>query len=386
MFNIVPLPILIFHATMSLELPTVSIIIFAYEGISYLPATIDSLLQQTNGDFEILVFSDRYHQIDCWSREKSDRRLRFILHSNLGLATILNQGVLEAQGKYISFVNAGDLWHPSKLQRQLFYLDRDPEVGLIYSCLMLIDHQSQDTGKIASSLVRHQSLRRTTIVSQLKDLLQPPEILAQNQINLASVMLRRSCFEMVGLFNPKLQVIPDWEMWIRLSNHYQFIAIAEPLVYCRQFPERNRNYLTLELDLQAIIETAYAKMSPELEQQKYRSYGFASLFLAQNTLQTKNPDPAIARNYWYQTLIHNPLIIFSPQFCQLRWAIFRLDCRQYYQQSDRYRHLRQLIADAKSRLKIAMPQTQRSPNIFNWMLESTGDKQPLIPTTNYKKE
>jgi glycosyltransferase involved in cell wall biosynthesis len=370
---------------MSLKLPTVSIIIFAYEGISYLPATINSLLQQTNGDFEILVFSDHYHQINYWSREQSDQRLRFILHSNLGLATTLNQGVLEAQGKYISFVNAGDLWHPSKLQQQLFYLDQCPEIGLIYSCLMLIDHQGRDTGKIANSLVRHQSLSRTTIVSQLKDLLQPPEILAQNQINLASVMLRRSCFEMVGLFNPKLQVIPDWEMWIRLSNHYQFIAIANPLVYCRQFPERNRNCLTLEIDLQTIIESAYAKLSPELEQQKYRSYGFASLFLAQNTLQTKNPDPAIARNYWYQTLIHNPLIIFSPQFCQLRWAIFRLDCRQYYQH-DRYRYLRQLIADAKSRLKIAMPQTQRSPNIFNWMLESTRDKQPFIPTTNYKKE
>ena len=350
---------------MSLELPTVSIIIFADEGISYLPATINSLLQQTNGDFEILVFSDNYHQVNCWSREQLDQRLRFILHSNLGLATTLNQGVLEAQGKYISFVNAGDLWHPSKLQQQLFYLDRYPEVGLIHSCLLLIDHQGQDTGKVASSLGQHQSLSQTTIVSQLKDLLQPPEILAQNQINLSSVMLRRSCFEMVGLFNPKLQVIPDWEMWIRLSNHYQFMAIAEPLVYCRQLPEHKRNCLTIETDLQTIIETVYAKLSPELEQQKHRSYGFASLFLAQNTLQTKNPDPAIARNYWYQTLVHNPLIIFSPQFCQLRWAIFRLHCRQYYQQSDRYRHLRQLIEDAKSRLKIAIPR----PNIFNWMLD-----------------
>jgi glycosyltransferase involved in cell wall biosynthesis len=239
-----------FNATMSLELPTVSIIVFAYTEISCLSATINSILQQSDGDFEILVFSDDYHQIKSWSKRQRDPRLRFILQSNFGLATILNQGILEAKGKYTSFINAGDLWHPNKLEQQLFCLNQYPEVGLIYSCLALLDHQGQDTGRIVSSPGQNESFLQTAIVSPLRDLLQRPEILAQNQINLSTVMLRRSCFEMVGLFNPKLQVIPDWEMWIRLSNHYQFMAIAEPLVYCRQLPEYKRNWLTLETDLQ----------------------------------------------------------------------------------------------------------------------------------------
>jgi glycosyltransferase involved in cell wall biosynthesis len=356
-----------FHATMFLELPTVSIIIAAYEGISYLPATLDSILQQDDGDFEILVLSDDYRQIHTWFRREPDTRLRFILQSNLGLATTLNQGVLEAQGKYISFIRPGDLWHPSKLQQQLICLNQYPEVGLIHTYSVLLDHQGQDTGKIVSSRSQNQSFVQTTTVNPFSDLLQHPEILAQNQINLSSVMLRRRCFDMVGLFDPQLQVIPDWEMWIRLSNHYQFMTIAEPLVYCRQLPEHNCNCLTLETDLQTIIETAYANLSPEFEQQKHRSYGFASLFLAQNALQTKKPDPAIVRNYWYQTLVHNPLIIFAPKFCQLRWAIFCLYYRRYYRQH--YRHLLQLIQDAKSRFKIAIPQPKRNQNL-NWMLES----------------
>ncbi|NJR48059.1 MAG: glycosyltransferase [Hyellaceae cyanobacterium CSU_1_1] len=358
---------------MSLKLPTVSIIVDAYEGISYLPATLDSILQQTNGNFEILVFSDDYRQIHTWFRRQPDTRLKFTVQSNLGLATTLNRGVLEAQGKYISFVRAGDLWHPNKLEQQLFCFDRYPEVALIHSGSLLLDHQHpsrQNTAPIGYCS-QNRSFARTTMINPFKNLFQPPEILSQNQLNLSSVMLRRSCFEMVGLFNPQLQIIPDWEMWIRLSNHYQFMAIAEPLVYCRQFPEHQSNCLTLETDLQTIIETVYANLSSQLEQ-KYRSYGFASLFLAQNTLQTKNPDLAIVRNYWYQALMHNPLIIFSLEFCQLRWTIFRrylrLYCRQQYQQSDRYCHLLQLIQNT-SRFKITIDPTRHRQN-FNWMLES----------------
>jgi cellulose synthase/poly-beta-1,6-N-acetylglucosamine synthase-like glycosyltransferase len=367
-----------FHATMSLDMsfkiPTVSIVIFAYEGISYLPATIDSILQQTERDFESLIFSDDYRQLDSWLKRQPDNRLRFILQNNLGLAATLNQGVLEAQGKYIAFIRAGDLWHPRKLQQQLFCLDRYPEIGLIHSGFLSLDYRGQDTGKVVSSFSLSQLSQffcRTKIVSPIVNLLQRSEILAQNQLNLSSVMLRRSCFEMVGLFNPKLQIIPDWEMWIRLSNHYQFMAIAKPLVYSRQLPEHKQNWLTLETDLQTTIETAYANLFPELEQQKYRSYGFASLFLAQNALQAKNSDPAIARNYWYQVLVHNPLAISSPEFCLLRWAIFRLHCQRHYRQSDLYCQFLQLMQNARSRFKITIPQTrEHSQNIFNWMLES----------------
>ncbi len=353
---------------MSLKLPTVSIIVDAYQDISYLPATLDSILQQTDGNFEILVFSDDYRQIHTWFRRQPDIRLKFTVQSNLGLANTLNRGLLEAQGKYISFIRAGDLWHPNKLEQQLFCLDRHPEVALIHSGSLLLDYQhpSRQNTALIGSCAQNRSFARATMVNPFKNLLQQPEILAQNQLNLSSVMLRRSCFEIVGLFNPQLQIIPDWEMWIRLSNHYQFMAIAEPLVYCRQRQEHQSNSLTLETDLQTTIETTYAHLSSQLEQ-KYRSYGFASLFLAHNTLQMKNPDLAIARNYWYQALMHNPLIIFSLEFCQLRWAIFHRHFRLYCRQQ--YRHLLQLIQNA-SRFKIAISPTRRSQDVFNWMLES----------------
>lgn len=373
--------LILFNATyvftmMSLPLPTVSIIISAYEGLSYLPGTINSILQQTFENFEILVFSDNYRQIYPWFERQPDCRFRFIVQDNLGLSKTINQGILEARGKYIAFVQPGDLWHPHKLYKQVSCLDHDRHLGLIYSWSMLIDHQGKSTGgvmkqayveNLANSRSPDPFLEQILRTTPMDELFQRPEILAQNQISFSSVMLRRDCFEVVGLFDPDLKLIPDWEMWIRLSHYYQFMAIAEPLVYSRQHRSSDRDcWSTLETDLQATIEKVYARLSPELETQKHLSYGYASLFLAKNVLLDKNPNLVIAHNYWYQALQHDPLLVFSWEFCQLRWEVFSLNC----QQNDFYSSLRQLIKALRSQCKTILEQTKKSAHkAFTWMLE-----------------
>ena len=353
---------------MSLELPAVSIIIAAYEETSYLPETIESILQQTSGDFEILVFSDDYRQIYTWSAQQPDYRCRFILQDNLGLSHTLNHGILESKGKYLAFVKAGNFWHPSKMQKQMFCLDRDRHLGLIHSWSMLLDHQGKSSGRIAKQsfselLTNFPQNAKTTLINNL---FPDREILAQNYLDLSSVMVRRECFQTLGLFEPNLQLIPDWEMWIRLSHYYQFRAIAEPLVYCRYQQYSSFDWLILETDLQTIIEKAYARLPSEFAGQKHLSYAYASVFLAKNVLQHKNPDLVIAQNYWYQALQHDPLIVFSREFCQLRGKIFTL----YWLQSDFYSSLQLLIRALVRYSKVMIRYTrQHGQNIINWMLE-----------------
>ena len=305
---------------MSLKLPIVSIIISAYNETKYLPLTIDSILQQTCANFEVLIFSNHYNLIARWFRQKQDVRLKFIFQRNLGIAQTLNQGIFAARGKYLCFINAGDVWHSDKLQKQIFGLDHYPEVGLIHSWLMLIDSQGKSTGKI----IKYKYLGWVK-----------REILEPNQICLQSVMLRRNCFDMVGLFDPKLQATPSWDLLIRLSHHYQFMTIAEPLVSCRKFSEANaRNWPIIETDLQTTIEQAYAHAPPDLIRLKPRSYADVSLYLAKRVLQDK-PDLAIANNYCHQALEHDPLISLSSEFLRIRLKIIIL----HYLNSDRYSRL-----------------------------------------------
>ena len=156
-------------------------------------------------------------------------------------------------------------------------------------------------------------------------------------------------------------------MWIRLSHHYEFIAIAEPLVYGRQLSEDLRSaWFEVETDLQTTIEKAYALLSGDREYQKHLSYGYASQYLAQRIVQQENADPAIAHNYWYQALQHNSLIVFSPEFCQLRWTIFCLYC----QQSDRYTSLTHLVQVSRARAQTLINTcAEYGKNILNWLLE-----------------
>lgn len=306
---------------MSSSLPTVSIVISAYNEINYLPATIDSILQQTCSSFEVLVFNNDFNRITRWFNYKQDSRFKFIFQENLGVAQTFNQGILEAQGEYICFIRAGDLWHPEKLQKQLFCLNRYPEVGSIHSWFVPLDYQGESTGKI----VKHQY---TGWVES--------EILKRNQISLPSVMLRRSCFETIGLFDTKLFASPDWDLWIRLSRRYQFMTIAEPLVYCRKHPRNTAdNWFIVETDLHITIEKAFAGLPIELARLKHRSYGYSSLSLSQDILQDPNPDLEIALNYCRQALEHYLIMGLSPEFLQVRLAIATLSCWE----SDFYRRL-----------------------------------------------
>ena len=360
---------------MSLAPPVVSIIVAAYEGINYLPATIDSILQQTADNFEIIVFGDDYERIKPYFERQRDARLKFRLQGNFGLADTYNQGILEARGKYISLVKAGDVWHPSNLQKQIFCLDRYPHIGLVYSGSIALERHNLDPHDLVRQLrqgwqvteIVNTQFSRVSINSQPHNSIGSLEILADNQLPSSSVMFRMSCLETVGLFQSAIQTIPEWEMWIRLNRHYEFMAIAEPLVYLRQL-QIGEDHLCLEMerDLQTIIEQIYAMLPSEQERQRQRSYAYASLCLAERVLQAKHSDLAIAQNYWYQALQHDPLIIFAAKFCRQRWVIFYLSCLQ----SNRYSSLRQGIRNAGDRCQsLIIVFGEYSQKIINWMLE-----------------
>ncbi len=336
---------------MSLKLPKVSIIVSAYQGVRYLPATINSILQQTYTNFEVLIFNDDYSQTGRWFKGRQDSRLKFIFQENLGISQTFNQGILEAQGKYLSLINVGDLWHPHKLQKQVFSLDYDSEVGLVYSWLMLIDHHGKSTGKI----VKPHPERMNS------------QIGVGNQVCLSSVMVRRRCFDSIGLFDHQLKAIPAWDLWLRLSQRHQLQKIPEPLVYWRQRQSSLvENLLIVETDLQTTIEKAYLDAAPELFPLKCRSYACASLFLANNVLHHHDPDPAIADNYCYQALQHYPLIGFSAEFIKVRLAVITLSCLK----SDRFCRLLLLIEETEVVLRSTIHKIKEySRSVWDWMLE-----------------
>ena len=355
---------------MSLESPTVSVIILAGSDNKYRSGTINSVRQQIFSDLEILIFSDgSSDNLLAWFNRQLDPRLKLFVQQNLNTAEVLNWGLKEAKGKYIAFLKAGDLWHPHKLQKQVLCLDRCPDIGLVHSSLTSIDDRYQSVKKI--------------IKRELSGWVEP-EILERNLVDYQSAVIRRSCFDKVGLFDSQLATTFDWDMWIRLSRHYQFLAIAEPLVYYRQHRDRiPQSWLTVETDLQATIEKAYRNAPKQLLTFKNRSYAYSSLSLARQVLQHQHPDTVIAYHYCRQALEHSFYVGCSGEFFQVALAVIVMG----YLKSDRYNRLLILIETGKIWLQMIFKKFGLLAHLLlDWMLEEESKvsaKKSRVPRYQY---
>ena len=107
----------------------VSVIVIADRHHKYLPGTINSIRQQTCSNLEVLIYHDgKSPSLKQWVDRVSDSRLRLFYQANLSLAEIFNLGIKTAKGEYIAFLQAGDLWHPHKLEKQVFCFNCHPDV------------------------------------------------------------------------------------------------------------------------------------------------------------------------------------------------------------------------------------------------------------------
>jgi glycosyltransferase involved in cell wall biosynthesis len=292
-------------------MPKVSVVIPAYNAMQYLPETVDSVLRQSFTDFELLIIDDgSLDNIKEWTFNLPDKRVKLISQTNQGLSSARNTGIVNSNGEYIAFLDADDLWEETKLEKQVNYLNEQPQVGLIHTWMLLIDEQSQPTGKIMKSYAEGKIWQ---------------QLLEKNIIACPSVMVRRRCFATVGLFDKDLRSIEDWDMWIRIAVFYPFAVIKEPLAYYRQLPNSmSKNCQIMNEAFNIVIEKAFKSAPKELLYLKNRSYGYAKICLAWKALQSINKDFKLALHFRKLAIAHYPQIIFSREYINLSLAIIAM--------------------------------------------------------------
>ena len=202
-----------------------SVIIPTKNRADYVSSAIQSVLDQTFGDFEIIVVDgasiDNTQEV---VRKFDDKRIRYIREKkDRGVSTSRNKGIRLSRGKLIAFLDDDDLWMPSKLEKQLELISKKPNIGAVYTGAWFF----RKSGKIIGS---HIPFLRGNIF---------PKILKKNRIGGCSVVLvRKECFEKVGLFDENLPADEDFDLWIRLAKCYQFDYVREPLVLYRVHEKR----------------------------------------------------------------------------------------------------------------------------------------------------
>ena len=293
-------------------MPKVSVIIPAYNAMRYLPETLKSVLRQTFDDFEVIIVNDGSSDgIEYWFSQITEPQIQLISQENQGLAGARNTGIAHAQGEYLAFLDADDLWEPTKLEKQVLALENHPEVGLVYTWVAYINEQGEYTGRVFKHQLEGEVWKSLT---------------QHNIVECGSVALvRRSCFDAVGVFDQNFNcfnVNEDWDMWLRIAARYPFKVIKEALVYYRQSSSSSsKNWQALEQSYRIVSEKAFDSASSELLNLKRRSNGFANLHFAWKALQSRDRDYKKAIYFRQQALAHYPLVCFSKQYIRLSLAI-----------------------------------------------------------------
>ncbi len=133
-----------------MNVPKISVVMPTYNAEPYLRESIESILSQTFADYEFIIINDgstdgtkgildSFSEIDC--------RIKVFHQNNKGVASSLNLGCKHARGKYIARMDADDISLPSRLEKQIRYLERHPEIGIVGTWLDVVDEYGITTGK-----------------------------------------------------------------------------------------------------------------------------------------------------------------------------------------------------------------------------------------------
>ena len=286
-------------------MPKVTVVIPAYNAMTYLPETLDSVLRQTFTDFEVLIVNDgSTDSIESWLTTVNDDRVILISQANQGLPGARNMGITEAQGEYIAFIDADDLWEPTKLEKQVQCLEAKPEVGLVYAWTLLIDRHGNSTGTVTAAQVEGNVWEKLLL----------GDVVGSG----SAAMVRRSCFDGVGLFDPDLTSIEDCDMWVRIAAHYPFAVIKEVLIFYRQHStSMSKDYDRMAQNSRLKIEKKFVQVPFELLYLRPRAYGHAFLWLAWKIMFDGGAIDR-ASHYARQAVLHYPQMRYSAKFLRLQ--------------------------------------------------------------------
>jgi predicted O-linked N-acetylglucosamine transferase (SPINDLY family)/GT2 family glycosyltransferase len=239
----------------NLSLPLVSVCIPTYNGEQFLEETLNTVLNQTYPNLEIIISddnsNDRTIEIAKSFKDKFNCSLSILEHEQYGLSQNWNFCVSQAQGKYIKFLFQDDLLEPDAIFAMVELAEHDDEVGLVFSPRRLFV-SSGDTYYDPSFLENHGAKDIHKGWSKLKPIQLGRDLLSdRNLFNYSinkigeptTVLIKKEMFNRVGLFNSDLCQIVDLEMWLRIISECKVGFVNKYLSHFRlhEHQQTNRN-------------------------------------------------------------------------------------------------------------------------------------------------
>lgn len=234
--------------------PCISVILPIYNGGVYLREAVQSILDQSYKDFELIIINDGSKD-ESWRilQEYGDSRIRLYDQENQGLVATLNRGIDLSNGKYIARMDQDDYSKPNRLEKQIDFLEQHKDIGVLGTTAYIINERSEVVG-INPTLLNDAELKL--------------QLTYQTPFAHGSVMLRRSA---LSLLPPPFYRkesggnAEDYDFWSRLAPVTKFANLSEPLYGWRDNPtgmsnsQSQKQATYVRLISQAYMNSTYGK-------------------------------------------------------------------------------------------------------------------------------
>lgn len=189
--------------------PLISIVIPAYNAAHHIVDALNSVLEQTIDDYEVIVVNDGSPDTPQLEKELTPYldEIIYIARSNGGPAAARNSGILAAKGEYVAFLDSDDQWVPNHLAQMMEVLQQDPTLDLVYGDAVSFGNVSEEG---ATSMGANPSEGLATFESL---------VLSKCTVVSSTVVARRQALIDAGLFDETFVYAEDFDLWARLAYH-----------------------------------------------------------------------------------------------------------------------------------------------------------------------
>ncbi|CAH6874506.1 Glycosyl transferase [Vibrio chagasii] len=196
----------------------VSVVIPTYNCLDYLPKAIGSVLKQTHKDIELIIIDDNSNDgTSTYLASIQDHRIVKLSTLGVGAPQARNLGIEKAEGEFIAFLDADDFWFPEKIERQLEFHQRYPEMAMSFTNY---EHLTEDYEVIVDCFSYWSQFQNRQ--EQFININNPLEFIIENNvIGTSTVMVKADVFSQTDSFNADIKYGEDWELWLRMSENHQ---------------------------------------------------------------------------------------------------------------------------------------------------------------------
>jgi glycosyltransferase involved in cell wall biosynthesis len=205
--------------------PKITVVMPVYNGSRYLDVAINSVLNQTFSDFELIMIDDgsKDNSVEIINSYQ-DQRIKLIQNKvNLGTPTSRNKCLQASLGEYIAFLDCDDYAYPSRLADQLEFMENNLDFGMIGAWVEIMDENGDLTGTVWKYLESQEKI--------------PSRLLFQNHFANSSVFVRKSALDAVEVngefFRQEYPNAQDYDLWVRISRKFKVWNLQKVLIKYR---------------------------------------------------------------------------------------------------------------------------------------------------------